>query len=367
MIAQIRKDQELSGKDAIQQALQERDECLSHFESLQQFALSRSGMAVHYLVALEYERLEKKWRRDPFQFRDFFAANHLGAATLLSFWMILKNLLEEESLIPSFDMILECVRAAGSSVSIQSINDEGLLLVCQFLVMHESPESVISTWLKISKCLDPDHFQRRFEEFIAAGHDAASCRRAMLEMARAKSAEWQKIADQAQQQFDEIFETLENSTIPACRVDRTLGASLRDAQTRLKHAENRYQKLLKEQAKHDLKKNPKAETDPQQDDPSAEPQNASETEQPQKSESPQNPVAEQNPNANSALVQKHLADFLAAKARHTRATERLCELLEVPDQDLSSDFDDDDLDDEEDDDYEDDDLDEEDDEDDDEN
>lgn len=244
----------LDEDDAIEQALHERDQCRSQFESLHQVAVSRATTAIQMLVANDFTRLERKWRRDPVCHRAGFAANHLGAAHLANRWTALVASLENEGETPSLDLMLECLRADGSCINIQFMDDDSLAVMYRFLMLLESPEAAIKAWLKISKCLHPELFRRRIELFLAAGNDARACRQELLKLARSRSAEWQKTATSTKHEFDRYLASLQNSPFPACQVDRTLGAAFRDARTRLNRAEKLYQKLLNAKARKDLAK-----------------------------------------------------------------------------------------------------------------
>lgn len=259
MNATIQAEQGLSAADAIEKALEELEKCRTQYTAIYKLAMSRVPNAIALMAARNFTRLEKQWRRDPVNYCDAFAAHHLGAAHIAGIWEALAGSLEDDSQSPTFELILDCVRAEGSSIDFQNLNEMGHFLMKRFLIMQESPEYAIKKWLKILKCDDPEQIGRGLEKFIEPNTASCACRLGLLEMAWKKSTEWQNRAKLALQQFNEYSKTLQNSPIPACQTDSTLGASLREARSLLNAAEKRYQKLLKQHEQKDLAQNPKAQ------------------------------------------------------------------------------------------------------------
>lgn len=252
MIAMTERDRESLKDHAIQQALHARDMCRAHLKSIENLAVAHAETAIHRLAAIEFERLEKEWRKDPYHNRIPFAASYLGASHMVKVWAMMVSILKDVTRMPSFDLVLECIRSDGSPVEVQSITESGRKFAYHFLRLQKSPGHAIKTWLKLSKCVDSDYYQRILQSVVERNPDPNLSRREMLIHAMSKLRGWQEVAGHAQTQFNEYCNTYKKSTIPACRVDRTLAASLRDAETRLNRAERLYQAVLKQHGREDL-------------------------------------------------------------------------------------------------------------------
>lgn len=252
MIAMTERDRESLKDHAIQQALHARDMCRAHLKSIENLAVAHAETAIHRLAAIEFGRLEKQWRKDPYNYRIPFAASYLGSAQMVKIWAMMVSILKDVTRMPSFDLVLECIRSEGSPVEVQSITESGRKIAYHFLRMQKSPGHAIKTWLKLSKCVDTDHYQRILQSVVERNPDPNLSRREMLIHAMSKLRAWQEVACHAQTQYEEYCNSYKKSTIPACLVDRTLAASLRDAESRLNRAERHYQAVLKQHGREDL-------------------------------------------------------------------------------------------------------------------
>lgn len=205
--------------------------------SLESLAISRARDSVNHLSNIALTRLESQWRKHPDLFRDSFANHHQGAERLETFWKQLADILENSSERPSMDLILNCIRAEASPVSVQEINPKGRWIMDRFLLLQDSPVSAMSVWFKVSRCLDPDAYQHLSEQLSSETTDAETARQELLQHAREQYREWKDHAEHRRQQFHDYCEFVSASTAITCLVDKTLATSLRESKQQLRQAE----------------------------------------------------------------------------------------------------------------------------------
>lgn len=228
---------DLTNESTIDETAKEVQRLRSLVSSLESLAISRVRDSVNHLSNLAFTRVESQWRKHPDLFRDAFANHHQGAENLLSFWKQLAEILENSSERPSMDLILNCIRAEASPVSVQEINPKGRWIMARFLLLQDSPVSAMSVWLKVSRCLDPDAYQHLSEQISAETTDAKTARQELLQHAREQYREWKDHAEHRRQQFHDYCEFVSASTAITCLVDKTLASSIRQSKQQLRQAE----------------------------------------------------------------------------------------------------------------------------------
>ena len=233
-----------------EEAVCEVNRLRSLVKSLETLALSRSRDSIDHLSSMAFVRLESQWRKNPELFRNAFANHHQGAELLESIWQKLAEILDNNSARPSLDLILNCIRADASAVSVQNMNHDGKWIMARFLLMQDSPVSAMSLWLKVSRCLDQNAYQHLSDELLTETTDADTARQELLQHALEQYRKWNEHAQHRRQEFHEYCQFVTASISLTCLVDKTLASSLRQSKQQLRQAESYLKSLTVTQNDH---------------------------------------------------------------------------------------------------------------------